>query len=97
MSGAMCAYAGASKPRRIEELQVQRHAGDPLLARMTEVDPHEVVVDGVREVVRRQPRAGVGGLEEDDVVVVRLVLQPAADDIRPDWSARRARGRAPGT
>ena len=66
---------------RGEQLLVQRHRADPLLAADDEGDPHEVVVDGVREVVGGQPRALVGRLEDHRVVAVGLVRELAPDGV----------------
>ena len=93
----MWAYCGALEAERLEELQVQRHGRDPLLAADDEVDPHQVVVDGVREVVGRQARAGVGRLQDDHVVAVRLVLQLGRGWRRRSSCAPPAAGREPGS
>lgn len=60
---------------------MRRHRGDPLVAADHEVHPHQVVVDRVREVVGRQPRALVGALEDHHVVAVGLGLDGAADGV----------------
>ena len=66
---------------RVEQLQVQWHRGDPLLAADDQGDPHQVVVDGVREVVGRQPRLGVAALQDHRVVAVVVESQLAADHV----------------
>ena len=65
----------------VEQLQVQGHRGDPLLAADDQGDPHQVLVDGVREVVGRQPRFGVAALQDHRVVAVVVQGQLAADHV----------------
>ena len=65
----------------VEQLQVQRHRGDPLLAADDQVDAHQVIVHGVREVVGGQPRFGVAALQDHRVVAVVVEGQLAADRV----------------
>ena len=75
-----------------EQLQVQRHRRDPLVAAQHEGHPHEVVVDGVGEVVGRQ-REGLGrALQQHDVVAVVVGLDAAPDGVVEGHPARFVRG-----
>jgi hypothetical protein len=71
----------AGEAERVEQLQVQRHRGDPLLAADDQSDPHQVVVDGVREMIGRQPRLGVAALQDHRVVAVAVQGQLAANRV----------------
>jgi len=66
---------------RVEQLQVERDRGDPLVTADDQVDAHQVVIDGVREVVSGQPWLGVAALQDDRVVAVVVHGQPAADGV----------------
>ncbi len=65
----------------VEQLQVKRDRGDPLLAADDQVDSHQVVVHRVREVVGGQPRLGVAALQDHRVVAVVVEGQLAADRV----------------
>ncbi len=71
----------AREAERVEQLQVQRHRGDPLLAADDQRDPHQVLIDGVREMVSRQPRFGIAALQDHRVVAVVVEGQLAADRV----------------
>ena len=60
-----------------EELDVLRQAGEPVLAADHVRRLHQVVVDRVREVIRRDP----GRLEYDYVLEVRRHLELAPDAV----------------
>ena len=73
--------ADPGEAERVEQLEVQRHRGDPLLAPDDQADPHQVVVDRVREMVRRQAQRLVAALQDDGVVAVVVGGDLAADRV----------------
>ena len=77
----MCAYVTPLEAEGVEQLEVERDRGDPLLAAQDQGDPHQVVVDRVREVVGRQPEFGVAALQDHRVVPVVVHGQLAADRV----------------
>ena len=82
-------------PERVEQLQVQGHRGEPLVAADHGRDPHQVIIDGVREVVGRQPGRPITGLEDDRVVAVALDLTLAADRVDEPGRLGSVRGPEP--
>ena len=77
-------HVGVGDPgeaERVEELVVQRDRGDPLLAPDHQRDPHQVVVDGVRQMIGGQPELSVAALEDHHVVAVVVGADLAADHV----------------
>lgn len=95
----MCRYLGRLEPERAEQLQVEREAGQPLLAAYDVRRAHERVVHRVGEMVSGHPVA----LEQHVVHVVFRQFQRAFDKVcefeLARWIAFRAKaddkGRAP--
>src|ERR1051326_3037110 len=81
--------------QRLEELQMQRHRRDPLLATKHQVNSHQMIIDRVRKVVRGKPWRLIAALQEHNVVYVVLMFDASADQVDElnsrRWTIRRAK------
>ena len=80
---------------RLKQLQVHWYRRDPFFSAKYHVDSHQMIVNGVGEVVGGKPWRLIATLQQHDVIYVVLMLDSAPDQINvfnaPGWTIWRTK------